>query len=600
VSSVKSPQKTHARFARRSAPKRAGSPALRRSMPPLRRRLVGLSFGVLADFSAVALLVLSMWLIVRAAEQPPILFLTFAIVGVRSFALGRATFRYAERVASHDAALNQLAVLRTETFRGLIPRVPGAIENSARGDILARLVDDVDQLQDQPLRIWQPLATSAIVIGGTVVVVVMISPLSALVLTLALVLGGGGAILLGRRISARSDRALSRARAHLTDRLIERFASAETLQVFGALGMQRDRIAAAGDELDRVQRSSVAGAGLTGAVLSAAAGTATLIVLAFVTGGGLSAPTMAALVIVPTAVFEIFSAVPTAVAASRRVRESAARIDALVESTLPREIPVDDPGAEGGGSPAEHMILRPVHAAPLVQVSHFAVRHPGARRPAVHDVNFSLHAGHTLVIRGDSGAGKSTLALGLVRLLDYGGRYTLSERDVRDLSIAEVRRTVGLCEQTPHLFDQDLRQNLAFALASAGDRVAPHQSSSQNRAVDQQVDDDALWEVLERVDLADWARSRDGLDTRLGERGALVSGGQAQRIALARALLGDFPVIVLDEPTANVDPDRAETLLRDLLGAVPDDRAVIVITHLDLPAGIEAARLELPPPSDRE
>ncbi|WP_241095574.1 MULTISPECIES: thiol reductant ABC exporter subunit CydC [unclassified Leucobacter] len=556
-------------------PARATSPALARAMPPRSRRLAGLGFGVLADGSVVALLALSMWLIVRAAEQPPILHLTFAIVGVRAFALGRAAFRYADRLASHDAALAQLAVLRTETFRRLIPRVPGAIEGSARGDVLARLVDDVDQLQDQPLRVWQPLVTSAVVVGGTVAVVAFVSPAAGLVLALALILGGGAAILLSARLSARSDRALSQARAALTDALLERFASAETLQVFGALGMQRDRIAAAEDALGAIQRKSAWGAGLAAAILSGVAGIATLVVMTQVSGAGHSAPAMAALIIVPTVVFEVFGAVPVAIAASRRVRESAARIDALIEVPLPAEIPIDRaPSAE---------VADPVPGAPLIQVSDLAVRHPGARYPAVSGVNFSLHAGHTLVVRGDSGAGKSTLALALVRLLEYGGRYTLSERDVRTLPIAEVRRTVGLCEQTPHLFDQDLRQNLAFAMDSAG----------------QDPDDDALWAVLERVGLAEWARGRDGLDTRLGERGALVSGGQAQRIALARALLGDFPVIVLDEPTANVDPDRADALLRDLLGAVPSDRAVVLITHLALPTGITAARLELPAPEDR-
>jgi ATP-binding cassette subfamily C protein CydC len=116
------------------------------------------------------------------------------------------------------------------------------------------------------------------------------------------------------------------------------------------------------------------------------------------------------------------------------------------------------------------------------------------------------------------------------------------------------------------LFDEDIRQNLLFANDSATDAE--------------------LLAVLDRVGLGDWVRSRGGLDARVGERGALVSGGQAQRIALARALLRDFPVLVLDEPTAGVDPAASEALLIDLLSAVGDDRAVVLISHVAVPAGM--------------
>jgi len=139
--------------------------------------------------------------------------------------------------------------------------------------------------------------------------------------------------------------------------------------------------------------------------------------------------------------------------------------------------------------------------------------------------------------------------------------------EARSLAGADVRRTVGLIEQEPHLFDADLRQNLKFARETSSD--------------------EELLDVLAQVGLAEWAAQRGGLDMRVGERGALVSGGQAQRIALARAILADFPVVILDEPTAGVDRELADALLTDMLSVVPRDRAVILITHTELPQGIE-------------
>ncbi|RGE22403.1 thiol reductant ABC exporter subunit CydC [Leucobacter sp. wl10] len=548
---------------------------LARAVPSRRRRAPGLTLGALADLCVVGLLGLSMWLIVRAAEQPPILHLTFAIVGVRALAIGRAAFRYTDRLLSHDAALAQLAVLRARTFEALVPRVPGAIESHRRGDVLAAFVDDVDQLQDEPLRVRQPLLVSGVVVGLSVVLVGVVSPLAGAVLAGALLASGGIAIPLARRMAGASDRELSAARAALSDTLLERFAAAEVLAAYGALPRQRERIAAAEARLSEVQLRRTRAAGLTGALLALGAGLASLLALVLLLPepgqGGLSAPLFAAVVVVPAAVFEVFAQVPAALVARRAVEASAGRVAELTETELPPEIPVDDPGADGPREEADP-------AAPLIEVRDLAVRHPGASRDAVDGVGFELRAGQTLAVTGDSGAGKSSLALALVRLLDYRGSYRLRGVEARELPAAAVRRTVGLCEQTPHLFDADLRQNLKFARDSA-DRGAGS--------------DAELMAALDRVGLGDWARERGGLDARVGERGALVSGGQAQRIALARALLADFPVVVLDEPTAGVDRELADRLLADLVGAVPADRAVIVITHTGLPAGIEAARLEL-------
>lgn len=545
---------------------------LGRAVPPRGARTPGLLLGALADICVVGLLALSMWLIVRAGEQPPILHLTFAVVGVRALAIGRAAFRYAERLASHNAALAQLAQLRVTTFEALMPKVPGAIESHRRGDVLSAFVDDVDQLQDEPLRVRQPIVVSGIVIALSLVLLAIVSPLSSLILAVCLIAAGAASAWISSRVAGRSDRELSAARAGLTDTLLERFASAEVLAAFDAIDVQRARIESAEARLSQVQMQRARAAGVTGALLVIASGIASVLILlalAPVLGSGIGAPLFAAAVIVPAAVFEIFAQVPAALVARRTVNASADRVAALTETPVPPEIPVDPvPPAALRASAADDAVI---------DVRGLSVRHPGAARDAVSDVTFSVRTGETLVITGESGAGKSTLALALVRLLEYRGSYRLHGTEVQTLPGEAVRRVVGLCEQRPHLFDSDLRQNLKFARERASDAD--------------------LIAVLERVGLAAWANARGGLDALVGERGSLVSGGQAQRIALARAILADFPVVVLDEPTAGVDRPLADQLLSDLLGAVPDDRAVILITHTELPAGVRARQLELSLPS---
>lgn len=555
---------------------------LQRARPPRAAAAPGVVLGVLADACVVGLLALSMWLIVAAAEQPPILYLNFAIVGVRAFAIGRAALRYGERLAGHDAALRQLAELRSQTFAALVPRVPGAIESHRRGDVLAAFVDDVDRLQDEPLRVRQPLIVSGAVVCLSVCALALIAPFGALILSLMLLGTGLLSAWLSARIAAVSDRGIAEAQAELSDALLERFSAAEVLAAFGALDRQRERISVAEARVAAAQLSRTRAAGLGAALISLGSGLSSvllILVLSPLLDDGLTAPLFAAAVILPAAVFEVFAQVPTALIARRTVRASAARVAALTEATLPAEIPSQTAGAAGAPVHRPPRLPAP-DPAPLIEVYDLAVSHPGAVAPAVDGVSFALSPGEILVITGESGAGKSTLALALVRLLEYAGGYRLRTGsgavvEARELSAPDVRALVGLCEQQPHLFDADLRQNLRFAREGASDAE--------------------LEAVLDRVGLGPWLRERGGLDSPVGERGALVSGGQAQRIALARAILADFPVVILDEPTAGVDRELAERLLRDLLDALPPDRAVILITHADLPEGVPAVHLELGP-----
>jgi ATP-binding cassette subfamily C protein CydC len=209
-------------------------------------------------------------------------------------------------------------------------------------------------------------------------------------------------------------------------------------------------------------------------------------------------------------------------------------------------------GASGGGDGAATRSAASAHVG----------------RPAALDgLDLTIASGERILVRGASGAGKTTLAHVLVRFLDYRGSYRIGDVEASDLDPSAVRRIVGLVEQRPWLFDEDVRQNLLFARDTA-------------------TDEDLL-DVLDRVGLRAWLAERGGLDAKVGERGALVSGGQAQRIALARAMLADFPVLVLDEPTASVDPGRADALLRDLTDAAAGSgRTVVLISHTGAPAGL--------------
>ncbi|POH61552.1 thiol reductant ABC exporter subunit CydC [Cryobacterium zongtaii] len=540
---------------------------LRLAQPPARRSLPGLAAGVGSAASAVALLACSAWLITRAAEMPPILFLGLAVVGVRAFALSRAALRYLERLLSHDAAFRQLGDLRLGIFARLLPLAPAGLAGTRRGDLLTRLVRDVDDLQDLPLRVVQPLATSGLVAVLSVVGVWWVLPSAGLTLMVCLIVAGIVGTLATAALSARSERDLAPLRGALADEVLEVVENLDVLTAFGALETRLTALAAVENRLRTASLRSSTGAGVQAAVISLCAGAATVLALIAAIpalgSGGVSGPALAVVVLIPMAVFEVFAMIPPAISAWRQVRSSAERVATAVPETIPAEIPSDVALREA----SEPTAVMPQTGNPLLELTALGASWPGTDHPALAGVTLRLNAGDRVHLAGASGAGKTTLAQTLVRFLDYTGSYRVNGVEARDLAPSEVRRIVGLCEQRPWLFDDTVRQNLLFARDTA-------------------TDDDLL-DVLARVGLADWVRRRGGLDARVGERGALVSGGQAQRIALARALLADFPVLIVDEPTANVDTGLGDALIRDILSASANaGRAVLLISHTPVPVGL--------------
>ncbi|MFF2369043.1 amino acid ABC transporter ATP-binding/permease protein [Agromyces sp. NPDC058110] len=552
-----------------------GTATLRAAIPSAARLAPSVLTGMVSGLSAIALLACSAWLIARAAEQPPVLYLSVAVVGVRAFALGRAVFRYLERLTGHDASFRQLAVIRTGVFERMLPIAPDGLAGARRGDLLARFVDDVDELQNVPLRVVQPLVSAAIVLVAAIVGVALLAPASAFAILVCLVVGIALTLLAQRAAAIRAERELAPLRGDLQAAMLEHVQSVDVLVAFDAADASRDRIDRLGERLARATRARVMASGAASASMTAIGGFAVAASLAaaapLLEAGRLGGPEFAVLALVPLAIAEVAAAIPLAATAWRQARASAARVESAVPQGVPAGIPTApaEPATAPSGPVPPGISLRGVRASwpELVDRPDAPTGGDGAsNRPdaasgtALEHVDLDLAPGECVLLRGLSGAGKTTLAHVLVRFLDYGGSYRIGDVEASHLDPDELRRVVGLVEQRPWLFDESVRQNLLFARDDATDAD--------------------LLDALDRVGLREWVADRGGLDAQVGERGSLVSGGQAQRIALARATLAGFPVLVLDEPTANVDAAQADALMHDLVSAARESgRTVLVISH---------------------
>ncbi|MFF7894811.1 thiol reductant ABC exporter subunit CydD [Streptomyces sp. NPDC007907] len=530
-----------------------------RALSGARRGRLGLALllGSLALGSAVGLMATSGWLISRASQQPPVLYLMMAVTATRAFGIGRAVFRYAERLVSHDAVLRMLADTRVAVFRRLERLAPAGLLRVRRGDLLSRLVADVDALQDYWLRWLLPAGAALVVSAASVGFTAWLLPEAGAVLAAGLLAAGVGVPLITGAVARRAEHTLAPARGVLATRVTDLLTGTAELAVAGALPARTAQAREADGTLTRIaSRAATAtalGDGLTALVSGLTVTAAALAGAQAVAAGRLDGVAMAVVVLTPLAAFEAVLGLPLAVQYRQRVRRSAERVYEVLDAPEPVREP-------------ERPRQAPASPFPVV-VKGLTARHAGQDREALGRLDLTLEEGRRIAVVGPSGSGKTTLAQALLRFLDAeAGSYTLGGVDAYALHGDDVRRFVGLCAQDAHLFDSSLRENLLLARKDA--------TENELRA------------VLGRARLLDWADSLpEGLDTLVGEHGARLSGGQRQRLALARALLADFPVLVLDEPAEHLDLVTADALTADLL-AVTEGRTTLLITHRL--AGLEA------------
>jgi len=507
--------------------------------------------------SSIGLMSTSGYLIARAALRPSIADLQIAIVGVRFFGIARGGFRYLERLVSHDVTFRLLARLRVWFYRALEPLAPARLTQLRSGDLLARIVSDIETLENLYLRVLAPPLVALLVISVATLLIGAFDPWLALTLLVFLVFAGAGLPLLTQRLARSIGPRMVDVRAELNALLVDGIQGVADLLASGAEGSHVRQVERLSHELGRLQRGMARIEGLHGAVGGLLMNLATLAVLAvaipLVSSTELDGVYLAMLILIVMSSFEAVLPLPQALQYLESSLEAGRRLFEILD--------------------AKPAIVDPAHPAPVpaqfgLQVQDLCFSYTPDERPALDKISFDLPEGSFVAVVGPSGAGKSTLARLLLRFWEYGdGHILLDGQELQAYSEEAARSMMAVVSQHTHLFNASIRENLLVA--------RPRATENEVIRAAQQAQVHGFIQSLPQK-----------YDTWIGEQGLRLSGGQRQRLAIARAILKDAPLLILDEPTANLDA-LTERQVAASLRAVAAGRTTLLITHRL--AGLETA-----------
>ncbi len=519
--------------------------------------------GVLTIASSVGLMMTSAWLISKSALAPSVADLGVAIVAVRFFGIARGIFRYLERLVSHDTTFRLLASLRVRFYQAIEPLAPARLALRS-GDLLTRVVDDIESLQNVYLRAIAPPLVALLVTVGLTLVFVAFDPLVAIVALTFMLAAGISAPLLTWRIGQGAGRKRVQARSDLNAALIDTIQGIGETLVYG-----RDALSELEMLNAKLSQQEMRLAWLDGLQSG--------LMILLVNGAALAVLTLAiprvnpiylaTLALGTTAAFEALMPLSQAAAQLGANIMAAERLFEVVDAAPAVIDPVPftpgpSPTHAGRGEKKRGFANGSVNfvqpATWHIRFDHVSFSYESEL--VLDDVSLDIPAGKRIVIVGASGSGKSTLVNLLVRFRDVdAGQIRLGGRDLRDYTQEDVRRVIGVMEQRTHLFNTTLRENIWIGRRDASE--------------------DEVIESAKRARLHEFVmRLPEGYATLVGENGLKLSAGERQRVALARVLLKDAPILVLDEPTANLDASNERAILEMILEQTRD-KTLILLTH---------------------
>ena len=511
---------------------------------------LALLLGLLTVVTNTGLLALASYVIAAAALHPSLIALSVPLALVRIAGVGRAVARYGERIVSHDVTFRLLARLRGRFYARLAPLLPARLLHFRSGDLLARMVEDVEELENVYGRVFTPLAVAALTIALVGLVLWSFDPTLALVAVGVLLVAGIGVPALALTLGRATGRRQIALRAERQTALIDGVQGLADLLAYGRGADQAARIATLDRQLGTANRRAAFVEGLQGALgeVLTFGSLALILALAIPTAaaGRFGAVYLAAMAMIVLGAFEAITPLGRAFAALGRSLTASGRIFAVIDA-----VPiVSDP-------PQPRPLT--LTAPPALTFSGVTFGYDPAQ-PVLRDIDFTVAPGARVAIVGPSGAGKSTIVGLTLRFWEpTAGTIALDEHDLREYAQEDVRRALATVAQDGFLFGDTLRNNLLLARPDASD--------------------DALVAALGRAGLTELLHQLPhGLDTWLGEHGLRLSGGERQRVLLARALLRDAPLLILDEPTANLDV-VTEAVLLATLHAESAGRSTLMITH---------------------
>lgn len=545
--------------------------------------LLSVLVGFATVGSSIGLMATSAYIISKAALHPSIAELQVAIVGVRFFGLSRGLCRYLERYISHQVTFQLLARLRLWFYAALEPLAPARLWQYRSGDLLSRIMADIDTLEHVYVRVLAPPAVAGLIALLMAVLLAAFNVWLAVVALLFLALAGLGVSLLAWLLSRGIGPQLVALRAELNVALVDALQGAADLLACGQEKRQLAKIQALSRDLIRRQEGMAWLAGLhsalSGLLVYLAILAVLLVAIPLVASGRLDGIYLAVVVLAVIAAFEAVLPLPAAAqylesstaAASRLFEIIDARPEITSQGSIPRHLhlhaqvqvyglrPTRDADLQHGLRPARDADLAPAASYDLV-VENLHFQYGPAEPPALAEVTFHLPQGGRLAIVGPSGAGKSTLLYLLLRFWEYHqGRIILGGQELRDYAPEAARALFGVVSQQTHLFNATIRENLLLARPEAAEMEL-------NQAVRQAH----LYDFIQALP--------QGYDTWVGEQGLRLSGGERQRLAIARALLKNAPLLLLDEATANLDPLVEQAIYQELLTLMAG-RSTLLITH---------------------